>query len=92
MLDERIMYDDKIAALIFKFSGKNLMDYTTNEIRSLHVFDDLEFDSIMLVDLLIALEETFDIEVTDDMSELLENMECVGTFIDYIRERILNNT
>lgn len=79
---------DKITALILKFSGKNLTSYSENEIRRLSVFEDLEFDSIMLVDLLIALEETFDIEITDDMSELLENMECVGSFVDYIKDRI----
>ncbi len=81
---------DEIIALIFKSFEGSPTDYSEEEIRTLDIFEDLNFDSIMLVDLLILLEETYGIELTDDMSALLENMDCMEKFVEYIGEKVQN--
>lgn len=45
--------------------------------------DDLNADSIELVELIMSIEEEFDIEVSE---EDLENIETIGDVIDYIEE------
>ncbi len=81
---------DEIIALIFKSFEGSPTDYSEEEIRTLDIFEDLNFDSIMLVDLLMLLEETYGIELTDDMSALLENMDCMEKFVEYIGEKVQN--
>lgn len=44
--------------------------------------DDLGADSLDLVDLMMALEEEFDIEVTEDE---VENLKTVGDIVDFVK-------
>lgn len=46
--------------------------------------DDLGADSLDLVDLMMALEEEFDIEVTEDE---VENLKTVGDAVDFVKSR-----
>ena len=46
--------------------------------------DDLGADSLDLVDLMMALEEEFDIEVTEDE---VENLKTVGDIVDFVKNR-----
>lgn len=46
--------------------------------------DDLGADSLDLVDLMMALEEEFDIEVTEDE---VENLKTVGDIVDFVKSR-----
>ena len=43
--------------------------------------DDLNVDSIELLELVMSIEDDFDLEISD---EVLENLETVGDVLDYI--------
>ncbi len=90
MLSENAEFYNQIIAQIFELCKGDPTDYSKEEIPKLDIFEDLKFDSIMLVDLLISLEETYEIELTGDMSGLLENMDCIKKFVDYIGEKVQN--
>ena len=47
--------------------------------------DDLGADSLDIVELVMTLEETFDIEIPDDAAE---KMQTIGDAIDYLKERV----
>lgn len=45
------------------------------EVDNIHTsFEDLDIDSLDAVELIIAWEETFGIEITDDEAEMITNM------------------
>jgi acyl carrier protein len=48
-------------------------------------FQDLEADSLDIVELVMALEEEFDLEISDEDAERITT---VGAAVDYIAERI----
>ena len=48
------------------------------------IIDDLQADSLDVVDLIMALEEEFDLEVPD---EDIETIKTVGDLVNYIEER-----
>ena len=47
--------------------------------------DDLGADSLDIVELVMTLEETFDIEITDDDAE---KMQTISDAIGYLKERV----
>ena len=47
-------------------------------------FDDLNADSLDVVEMIMALEEEFNIEIPDDDAEKIRT---VGDVIDYVKER-----
>ena len=47
------------------------------------IVDDLGADSLDLVDLVMSLEEEFDVEIPD---EQVENIKTVGDIVNYIEE------
>jgi acyl carrier protein len=47
--------------------------------------DDLGADSLDIVELVMAMEETFDIEIPDDAAE---KMLTIGDVISYLKERL----
>ena len=49
------------------------------------IVDDLGADSLDVVDLIMSLEEEFDIEIPD---EDVENMKTVGDIVKYIESKI----
>lgn len=49
--------------------------------------DDLEADSITLFELVMALEDEFDIEIDD---ESIEQIKTVGDIVNYLEESIIN--
>ena len=49
------------------------------------VIDDLGADSLDIVDLVMTLEDEFDIEIPD---EDIENFHTVGDVVNYLEERI----
>jgi len=51
-------------------------------------FKDLEADSLDVVQILVALEDYFNIEIVD---EELENITNMGDFIDYIDRKVAEN-
>ena len=47
--------------------------------------DDLGADSLDIVELVMAMEETFDIEITDDDAEKIQT---IGDAVAYLRHRL----
>ncbi len=47
--------------------------------------DDLGVDSLTMVELVMAMEETFDIEISDDDAEKIQT---IGTAISYLKEKV----
>ena len=47
------------------------------------IFDDLGADSLDVVDLVMSLEEAFDIEIPDDQ---VENIKTVGDIVNYVED------
>ena len=59
------------------------LNVSENEITPETAFvDDLGADSLDLVDLMMALEEEFDIEVTEDE---VESLKTVGDAVDFVK-------
>lgn len=50
-----------------------------------NIIDDLGADSLDVVDLVMGLEEEFNIEIPDDQ---IENMKTVGDIVKYIEDNI----
>jgi acyl carrier protein len=48
-------------------------------------FDDLGADSLDIVELVMSMEEEFDVEIPD---EDVERMRTIGDAIEYLRERL----
>ena len=49
---------------IFEISEEARSDYTEETIKDLSLFEDLKYDSVSLVDLLISLEEKYQREIS----------------------------
>lgn len=49
------------------------------------ITDDLGADSLDIVDLVMSLEEEFDLEIPDDQ---VENIKTVGDIVKYIEENV----
>lgn len=72
---------EKVRSIICENFGANESDITP----STSLFDDLDADSLDLVDLISAIEYEFDIEATDDAIEKINTVEdvvnCVMDFM-----------
>ena len=49
------------------------------------ITDDLGADSLDIVDLVMSLEEVFDVEIPDDQ---VENIKTVGDIVKYIEDKV----
>jgi len=79
MADENI--NQKVTDLIVDQLGVEADNVTENA----HFIDDLGADSLGTVELVMAFEEEFDIEIPDEDAEKLET---VGDAINYLKERL----
>ena len=48
-------------------------------------FEDLQLDSLDLLELIMAMEEEFDIEISEEDAD---NMKCIGDAVQYVEEKI----
>ena len=71
---------DKIKEIIVEQLGVNENDVTMDA----SFIDDLGADSLDMVELIMAMEEEFDIEISEEDAE---NISTVGSAIEYIKER-----
>lgn len=90
MNEESIQLEKELIDKIFNLSEESRSNYTEERIKDLDLFQDLKYDSVSLVDLLISFEEKYDVELTEDMSDLIDNLDAIGQFVDYILGKILD--
>lgn len=70
---------DKVKSIVAEQLGVDTADITLET-----SFDDLNADSLDVVELIMALEEEFDIEIPDEDAEKIKT---VGDAVDYIKEK-----
>jgi acyl carrier protein len=70
---------EKVKSLVAEQLGVDAADITPET-----SFDDLNADSLDVVELIMALEEEFDIEIPDEDAEKIKT---VGDAVDYIKEK-----
>lgn len=70
---------DKVKSIVAEQLGVDSADITLET-----SFDDLNADSLDVVELIMALEEEFDIEIPDEDAEKIKT---VGDAVDYIKEK-----
>lgn len=73
------MIFEKVKAIVAEQLGVDETDITLET-----SFDDLNADSLDVVELIMALEEEFDIEIPDEDAEKIKT---VGDAVDYIKEK-----
>lgn len=61
------------------------LDIEEEEISPKTTFEDIDADSLDVVELVMALEEEFDLEISD---EAVENIKTVADIIDYIENSV----
>ncbi|HEY86686.1 MAG TPA: acyl carrier protein [Dehalococcoidia bacterium] len=76
--------EDVVRNTVTRITRKDISQFTRTT-----TFKDLEADSLDIVQILVALEDHFDIEVVDEELESITNM---GDFIDYINRKVAEKT
>lgn len=71
---------DKVKSIVVEQLGVEEEDVTMET-----SFQDLEADSLDIVELVMALEEEFDLEISDEDAEKITT---VGAAVEYISERV----
>jgi acyl carrier protein len=69
---------DKVKSIVAEQLGVD-----QEEIEMKTSFEDLNADSLDIVELIMALEEEFDLEIPD---EDMENIQSVGQVVEYIKD------
>jgi len=75
-----VSVEDKVKSIIsdqLEVDGSKLSAETT--------FEDIDADSLDIVELVMALEEEFDLEISDQ--EIEENIKTVGDVVKYIESK-----
>ena len=76
--------EEVVRDTVTRITRKDISQFTRTT-----TFKDLEADSLDVVQILVALEDHFNIEVVDEELESITNM---GDFIDYIDRKVTENT
>lgn len=61
------------------------LDVDKDKVSPDTTFEDIDADSLDVVELVMALEEEFDLEISD---EEVEKIKTVGDIVNYIEERV----
>lgn len=78
----------RIYSLIFdKYNFTEFQLDDMDEIDDINIFDNLGFDSIQFIELIVELEAEFEIEIEDNML-LTENFSTIGQIIEIVKERV----
>ena len=72
-------YAEKVKEIIAEQLSVELAD-----LKEETSFDELNADSLDVVELIMALEEEFDLEIPDEDAEKIKT---VGSIVDYIKEK-----
>ncbi|MGW6263480.1 acyl carrier protein [Streptomyces sp. NPDC055085] len=72
----------KLAQIVYDVSGVTTPAETT-DIRRLSFIDDLDIDSLSMVEVTVAVEQEFDVQIPD---ERIKTFNTIGNVADYIVE------
>lgn len=64
---------------------KNEFDFNTDGIDMNTTFEEINFDELDMIDLVMAVEDLYSIEVTDD---ILKSIVTIGDFVNFIDSNI----
>ena len=78
-----IEIEDVVRNTVTRITRKDISQFSRTT-----TFKDLEADSLDIVQILVALEDHFNIEIVDEELESITNM---GDFIDYIDRKVSEN-
>ena len=81
---EKMSVEETVKKIVSRIVRKPVTNFTPTA-----TFKDLEADSLDIVQILVALEDHFDIEIVD---EEMENMTNLGEFVDYIDRKVAEKT
>lgn len=84
--EQRMDISEELMQLIRSQSGRNAAEEFTPDSD---LMEDLGFDSIQIMELFAVIEETYGITFTDYVS-LLDSLDSVSAFTDYVSELILS--
>ena len=76
---------DNIEAKITSIISEQLGVEESKIVLQSHFVDDLDADSLDIVELVMALEEEFEISIPDDAAEKISTVQSA---VDYIREAV----
>ncbi len=79
-----IEIEDVVKNTVIRITRKDISQFARTT-----TFKDLEADSLDIVQILVALEDHFNIEIVDEELGSITNM---GDFIDYIDRKVAENT
>lgn len=79
-----IEVEDVVRNTVIRITRKDISQFARTT-----TFKDLEADSLDIVQILVALEDHFNIEIVDEELGSITNM---GDFIDYIDRKVAENT
>ncbi len=80
MAEQTIEVEEKLRQLIAKITRKENVVITPTT-----TFKELGADSLDVVQVMVALEETYDIELVDEEMKSISNM---GGFIEYVKKKV----
>jgi acyl carrier protein len=80
MAEETMAVEEKLRQLLAKITRKEDVVITPTT-----TFKELGADSLDVVQVMVALEEAYDIELVDEEMKSLNNM---GGFIEYVKKKI----
>lgn len=84
------MYRDRLLNILEKLCNENGIpaDYSSEEIESVDLIDDLNFDSILLLEFVVRFEEEFEIQIEEkDFS--IDKVRKIYFFGKKIRSKML---
>ncbi|SFH53751.1 acyl carrier protein [Tindallia magadiensis] len=75
------MIDQKIKKIIASHLG---IENTETLSRETMLMDDLDADSLDAVEIIMAIEDEFEIDIPDEMAE---SIKTIGEIVDYVEEQ-----
>lgn len=82
------MTRDEITQKVYSIVASNFDMDEAEIVDTLSIKDDLDADSIAIMEFVLELEDTFDAEISDEDAETIET---IGAAIDYIEQMQQNN-
>ena len=88
------MLNDKIISIILQDFDESFISslLKSKDVYEIHIFDDLSYDSIKFIQLIVKLEDTFDIEFPDECLQMdsFSTIDQIINLVVDLQGRIIN--